>query len=197
MRHLPTRPEGLGALEYLARLALGPLILLLVVVGFTRGWDQVWTLAALCFAGLLLAVRWREFAPVARLGRDPGGALAPLTKLVMVGATVVVPLCLADGAYLLGGAVAVLAVSGAGLWLGWTWAGWPWIAYALTTMADWLFDLVGLVYESVQSGHRLPMSSWRPLLGSLPAALFAAAVLTWVLEWRRREAEVEPEEASG
>jgi hypothetical protein len=189
-----SRPEDLGVLEYLARLALGPLILVLLGFGFGRGWGQVWTPAALMFADILLAVRWREFAPIAGLGRDPGGSLGPLSKLVMVGALILAPLMLAGGELLVGLAVGVMAVAGAGLWLGWPWAGWVWIAYGVTAMADWLGDLASLVYEAVRAGEALPMARWKPLLGSLPSALFAGAVLTWVLAWRRSlDQATEPE----
>ena len=46
------RPEGLGALEYVARLALGPLALALPLVGWLHGWDQVGGPAVLLAAGL-------------------------------------------------------------------------------------------------------------------------------------------------
>lgn len=183
---LLTRPAGLGALEYLARLALGPLILLLISIGFWQGWGQAWTPAALVMATVLLAVRWRDFSPVKAVGEDPGGLLAPLTKLVMVASLLLVPLMAADGEYLVMLAVLVMAVASAGLWRGWRWAGWAWIAYSIVAMAGWLGELVGLVVDSTQAPERLPMDHWKPLLASLPSALFAGAVLTWVLEWRRR-----------
>ncbi len=181
-----TRPKGLGALEYVPRLALGPLVLLLVGIGLGRGWDQAWTPAALIFADILLAVRWREFSPIEGLGEDPGGSLGPLSKLVMVGSVLIVPLMIADGEILIATATSILAAASVGLWLRWPWAGWAWIAYAVVAMADWLGDLGSLVYESARGPGRLDMSRWEPLLASLPSALFAAAVLTWVLEWRKR-----------
>ena len=193
LNRLIKRPEGLGALEYVARLALGPLLLLLLTIGLFRGWGQVWTPVALIFADILLAVRWREFRPIAALGADPGGGLGPLSKLVLVGAAILVPLMFADEEWLLGGAAGVLAAASVGLWLRWRWAGWAWIAYAVVAMAGWLHGLASLVLEAVRSPTRLPMARWEPVLASLPSALFAAAVLTWVLEWRK-DAAVEPEE---
>ena len=192
--NLLRRPPELGALEYLARLALGPLTLAVVAVGFTQGWERVWTPSVLLGTDALLALHWRDFGPVERLGRDPGGGLAPLTKLVGVAAIPLVPLSIADGEWLLAGAIALLAVAGAGLWLGWKWAAWAWGGYAVLAMAAWLKDLLSLAYRSALADTRLPMAQWRPLLTRLPSALFAAAVLTWVLEWRRRRSvESDPE----
>lgn len=185
MHSLLTRPHGLGALEYVARLALGPLVLLLIGIGFTRGWSHTWTPAALVLADILLGVRWRDFRPVQKLGKAPGGSLGPLTKLVMVGSLLVAPLEAAGGEYVYALAVAVLGIASAGLWLGWVWASWAWIAYAIVAMAAWVGDLIALVYEASRSPEGLPISRWNPLLGNLPTVLFAGAVLTWVLEWRR------------
>lgn len=188
------RPEGLGALEYVARLALGPLALALPLVGWLHGWDQVGGPAVLLAAGLVLAVRWQELRLVARIGADPGGSLGALTKVVLVGSAVLTPLMLTEGLWLRGVAVGVLGLASAGLWLRWRWSGWAWIAYAVYAMADWLWDLLWLTLEALSTPGRLPVRSYEPLLGRLPTVVFAAAVLTWVLEWRHRL--VEPRQPS-
>ena len=189
VHRLMKRPEGLGALEYVARIALGPLVLVLPLVGWLHGWDEVWGPAAIVLVDLALAIRWQDFRLVKKVGTDPGGSLGPLTKVVMVGAALLAPLMLAEGLVIRGLAVAVLGVASAGLWLNWRWSGWAWIAYAVIAMADWLGDLLGLTYEAIRSPGRLPMARYEPLLERLPTVLFAAAVLTWVLEWRHRQVE--------
>ncbi len=175
-------------MEYAARLLFLPLVAVALWTGWIHGWQEVWTPAALCAADFFLAVRWRQFAPIARRTRDPGGSLGPLSKLVMVGACLLVPAMWADREWIVGGAIAVMALASAGLWLRWRWAGWVWIAYAIAAMADWLADAGQLVYETARSAEPLPMERLKPLLASLPTALFAVAVLGWVLEWRRMRA---------
>ena len=186
MRALLRKSPQVGALEFVARLALVPLVGVLVWAGLTRGWREAWNPAALVFADLLLAVRWRQFGPIARRVQDPGGSLGPLSKLVLVGALILVPLMFKDREYLTGSAIAVLAGASAGLWLRWGWAAWAWLAYALAAMAGWLVDAAALFREAVRSDQGLPMERLKPLLASLPSVLFAIAVVVWVLEWRQR-----------
>lgn len=180
------KPASLGALEYVARLVLVPLVAVLLWTGLARGWHEAWNPAALVLADLLLAVRWRRFRPIGRRVQDPGGSLGPLSKLVMVGALLLAPLMVRDGVYLTGALIAVLAAASAGLWLGWRWAAWAWLAYAVAAMAGWLTDAATLFGEAVRSEQGLPMARLEPLLASLPSALFAIAVVVWVLEWRQR-----------
>ncbi len=184
MRFL-TRPKQLGILEHVARLAVVPLVLVSLWALWSRGPRESWNAVAVLIADVLLAVRWRQFGPVARRVRDPGGSLGPLSKLVMVSSLLLTPLLLSGGEWLFGVMVAAMAVAGAGLWMRWRWAGWFWIAYALLAMADWLWDAGGLFIEALGSETPVPISHIKPLLRSLPSALFAVAVITWTLEWRQ------------
>ena len=77
LHRLMKRPEGLGPLEYVARLALGPLALVLPLVGWLHGWDEVWGPATILVVDLALAIRWQDFRLISRFGTDPGGSLGP------------------------------------------------------------------------------------------------------------------------
>ena len=107
----------------------------------------------------------------------------------MVGAALLAPLMITEGLWLRGLMVGVLGLASAGLWLNWRWSGWAWIAYGVVAMADWVWDLLRLTYEAIRTPGRLPVARYEPLLERLPTVLFAAAVLTWVLEWRHRPVE--------
>ncbi len=186
MKRMLTKRPGLGALEYVARLALVPLLALFVWAGFTNGWGSSWNAAAILFADLLLAVRWRQFGPFRRRAADPGGSLAPLTKLVMVASLLLVPLMLRDGEWLMASLVSVMSLASAGLWLRWRWSLWAWVAYSAAAMADWVTDAAVLFRDALRTEATLPMADLKPLLSSLPSALFAIAILVWVLEWRQQ-----------
>jgi hypothetical protein len=186
IKSMLTKPPGLGALEYVARLALVPLIALYAWAGLSNGWSESWNAAAILFADVLLAVRWRQFGLFGSRAADPGGSLAPLTKLVMVGSLLLVPLMLRDSEWLTAGLVTVMSLASAGLWLRWRWSLWAWVAYSAAAMADWVSDAAVLFRDALRSDVALPMAELKPLLSSLPSALFAIAILVWVLEWRQR-----------
>ena len=185
-KRMLVKPPGLGALEYVARLALLPLAALYLWVGLSNGWSSSWNAGALLFADVLLAVRWRKFIPFARRAADPGGSLAPLTKLVMVASLILVPLMLRDQVWLMAALVTIMSLASAGLWLRWRWSLWAWVAYSAAAMADWITDAAILFRDTLRSDAPLPMADLKPLLSSLPSALFAIAILVWVLEWRQR-----------
>ncbi len=181
-----TKPVGLGALEYVARLVLLPLVALVLWAGFSNGWGSSGNAGALLFADVLLAVRWRQFGPFRRRAADPGGSLAPLTKLVMVASLLLVPLMLRDHEWWMASLVTVMSLASAGLWLRWRWSLWAWLAYCAAAMADWVTDAAILFRDALRSDTALPMAELKPLLSSLPSAMFAIAILVWVLEWRQR-----------
>ena len=189
-RRLLSRPVDLGLLEYAARIALVPLVLFGAWVTWRSGWRAAGGAWAGAVGALLLAPRWRKLTP-GLLPRcvcdaDPGVGLGPLSKLAMIGALVLAPFFLRDGEWLVAIGLVVMALASAGLWLRWRWALWAWIAYAVATMGDWLLDAARLFGTAARTEGPFPMEQVKPLLVALPSALFALAVVSWVLEWHGR-----------
>lgn len=184
-RRALARKEGVGLMEWIARLALVPVLAAAAWGTWSHGW--LGALSAWALAGwlALLAVRWRRAVPPWRRHADPGDWLRGLSKLAMTASVVVVPVGLAQGEWLVASGFVVLALASAGLWLRWRWAFWAWCAYSVAGLADWAIDAARLALSALEGGAAQP-SEWRPLLEGLPAALFAMAVLGSVIEWRRR-----------
>lgn len=185
-RRALARKEGVGYLEWMARLALVPVVAAAAWGTWRHGWREA--LFAWAFAGwlTLLAVRWRRAVPGWRRHADPGEWLRGLSKLAMAASVVVVPVGLAQGEWLIAGGFVVLALASAGLWLRWRWSFWAWCAYSVASLGDWAIGAARLALSALEGSGPAQPSEWRPLLEGLPAALFAIAVLGSVIDWRRR-----------